>query len=409
MLPQINGKDLLSCSENDLSVLIENVDYRENEYLDYKQSFSFLEMEKGKEREAKKIEFKMDVCSFANTDGGYLIYGISEQNGCATEIEGIDIPNDNIDRFELDRRNDLAGIQPKIPSVQFHFIKLKTGRYVVVLYIKDDGFSPYIYLEDEKNYKIYNRSGNRKNVIGYNELRRMFNNSFSLEQSITNYRKERIRYYNQLSESFGKRFVHLCMIPETFIDSSYRKNIYALARAKQITFETIFSGLGVDSSLIPCVDGIRFVPYSPDRLNADCYVKNNGIVEVCISLDNHTNSMPEKYPDGFLPWQWLWEKIRNILYNYFKIYKAVSTEERVYIGLSIVGCRNVRTETQEYSFDHTGCIDRNEIICDPVEIVKVNDTDETGALLKKLYISYVLAIGVKNDKELNKLIDEVFG
>ena len=30
MLPQINGKSILECTEDDLSVLIENEDYREN-------------------------------------------------------------------------------------------------------------------------------------------------------------------------------------------------------------------------------------------------------------------------------------------------------------------------------------------------------------------------------------------
>ena len=408
MLPQINGKDLLSCDENDLSVLIENSDYRENDYLDYKQSFSFLEMEKGKEREAKKIEFKIDVCSFANTDGGYLIYGISEQNGCVTEIEGIDIPNDNTDRFELDRRNDLAGIQPKIPSVQFHFIKLKTGRYVVVLYIKADGFSPYIYLEDEKNYKIYNRSGNRKNVIGYNELRQMFNRSFSLEQSITGYRKERILYYSQLGESFGKSYAHLCIIPETFVDPNYRKNMYALSRVKNIAFDTIFSELGIVSSMIPCVDGIRFVPISNDRINSECYVKNNGIVEVCLSLDKHLYNNREKYPDGFLPWEWLWRYLKNIVREYVDVFKNINTGERVYIGLSIVGCRNIQTEERDLPVEFQGRIDRDEVICDLVDIIRLNDT-EYEKVMKKLYISYLLAIGIQDDRRLNALIDEVYG
>ena len=97
MLPLINGKSFLSCVESDLLVLLDNEDYRENEYIDYKLSFAFLEIEKGKEREKKKIEFKIDVCSFANADGGYLIFGIQDNNGCASAIKGIDIPNDDTD------------------------------------------------------------------------------------------------------------------------------------------------------------------------------------------------------------------------------------------------------------------------------------------------------------------------
>ena len=36
MLPLINGKSFLSCAESDLLVLLDNEDYRENEYIDYK-------------------------------------------------------------------------------------------------------------------------------------------------------------------------------------------------------------------------------------------------------------------------------------------------------------------------------------------------------------------------------------
>lgn len=46
MLPTINNKSFLECNEEDLKVLIENPDYRENEYIDYKQNFSFLEVPK---------------------------------------------------------------------------------------------------------------------------------------------------------------------------------------------------------------------------------------------------------------------------------------------------------------------------------------------------------------------------
>ena len=59
MLPLINGKSFLSCVESDLLVLLDNEDYRENEYIDYKLSFAFLEIEKGKEREKRRLYSKL--------------------------------------------------------------------------------------------------------------------------------------------------------------------------------------------------------------------------------------------------------------------------------------------------------------------------------------------------------------
>ena len=91
MLPKINGKSFLECTEDDLKNLLDNPDFRENEYIDYKQNFAFLELPKGKERNEKIAEFKSDVCSFANANGGFLIFGISDVEGCASELIGIEI------------------------------------------------------------------------------------------------------------------------------------------------------------------------------------------------------------------------------------------------------------------------------------------------------------------------------
>ena len=44
MFPKINNKSLLDCTEEDLQTLIDNPDYRENEYIDYKKTFTHLDL-----------------------------------------------------------------------------------------------------------------------------------------------------------------------------------------------------------------------------------------------------------------------------------------------------------------------------------------------------------------------------
>ena len=124
MLPQINNKPILNCTEEDFKVLLHNPDYRENQFLDYKKDFAFLKVPKEKSEQiaVKIIEFRNDICSFANAEGGYIIYGISDDQGTADEILGVDI--DNPDKFELDLRNRLIPIMPKVPPVQFQFVPL---------------------------------------------------------------------------------------------------------------------------------------------------------------------------------------------------------------------------------------------------------------------------------------------
>ena len=65
MLPTINNKSFLDCNEVDLKNIIENFDYHENEYIDYKENLHYLEIPKDtKDRKALiaqgKCEFKSD-------------------------------------------------------------------------------------------------------------------------------------------------------------------------------------------------------------------------------------------------------------------------------------------------------------------------------------------------------------
>lgn len=409
MLPKINNKSFLECSEEDLEVLIDNPDFRENEYIDYKQNFAFLEFPKGKERNTKKVEFKNDVCSFANAEGGYLLFGISDKNGCASELVGIDIPNCNTDKYELDRRNDLASINPKTPYLNFHFVKLKNGRYVVIIYIKNDNFAPYIHIENEKNYQIYKRSGSGKRIMTYTELKNMFNKSISLDKEIYDYRKERINYYKYQSETDSKysHFMLLHIIPETFMDPSYNHNIFFLEKIKDIHFSSMFLEFGSIKPFMPCVDGIRFILYDEQNIQSECYVNNNGVVECFCPLNNYLHLGDAQYPNGFISWKCIWDKIKTTCDGYSDKFKELYSNEKVFVCISIIGCKGV-ISNNNFELSYKGKIDRDYVICNPVIINNLNDEEENQLLLKKLYIEYLLSIGVKYNDELTRLIKEVY-
>ena len=403
----INNKGPEAFNEKDLEVLIDNADYRENEILDYKQTFSFLEYSKGKEREEKKAEFKNDICAFANADGGYLVYGICDKNGCATEITGIEIKDQDTDRFELDRRNDLNGILPKIPTLKFYFIPLSNSKYVVIIQVSHDGFAPYLHIFNEGNYKIYKRTGNGKKAVSYSELKQMFNQSLSLEKEIFQYRRERIDYYRE-NLLLGERFVLFNIIPEAFLDSSYSKNLFLLERAGKVKLSSLFSAFNCGTSSIPCVDGLRFIPYSDDIAKAECYVKNNGIIEGGFGLDERVHLEDPKYQNGFLPYGWLWDKIVEIIRKYTEIYTELPHGNRQFICLSLIGCKGMQTDNDFYH-DFTGTIDRDEVLCEPAVWDKSSGNEDIEFFMKKMYISFLLAIGVKHNQTLSKLVKEVYG
>ena len=46
VFPTINNKQIIDCNEEDLQSILDNSEYRENQYIEYKGSFSFQKVPK---------------------------------------------------------------------------------------------------------------------------------------------------------------------------------------------------------------------------------------------------------------------------------------------------------------------------------------------------------------------------
>ncbi len=397
----------MDCTREDFLTIVGNQDYRENEFLDYKQNFSFLEYDKNNPKRAEHIaEFRSDVCAFANANGGYIIYGIQDEKGMAKNIIGIDIPDNNTDKFELDRKNNLNSILPKIPSIKFRFILLDNGKYLVLLFVQHDLFTPYLCLENEKNYHIYRRVGNGKSPMSYSEMKNMFIQSLSLDKEIQNYRQERIMFYKSMEdneENHYSKFFLMHIIPDTFLDTNYNKNLFMEERNKNIKTNELFSPVNCGNYSIPNVDGLRFTSYNHIE---ECKLNNNCVAEVFFPLYEYLNIgyMIDKYPYGYLASTAVWDKISETIYNYIEVLKIILDTNRIFVCLAIAGCKNVATG--EKVFGNGPCIDRDLIVCAPVVFENINDGNLTENQIKQLHIEYLLALGIKNSKELNSLLLE---
>ena len=59
MLPTINGKSLLECSYDDFLTIIDDPDFKESLYIDYKRDFDIIRCDKGNQtiKQEKISEF----------------------------------------------------------------------------------------------------------------------------------------------------------------------------------------------------------------------------------------------------------------------------------------------------------------------------------------------------------------
>lgn len=81
---------------------------------------------------------------------------------------------------------------------------------------------------------------------------------------------------------------------------------------------------------------------------------------------------------------------------------------KTYLSISILGCKDVITENKEFDYFYTGKIDRNQILCNPIVIENMDDDDKKELLLKKLYVDYLISIGVKYHDDLIKYMKELY-
>lgn len=401
MLPKINGKDILDCTEEDLGELINNPDFRENEYLDYKETFSIIYA--SKEKKQKEInEFRNDICSFANSAGGYLLYGIKENGeGIAEELVGIDV--DNKDQFELNLKTYLNKIYPRIPSYRTSFIRLDNEKYVVVLYISHDYFAPYIHLVDEKNYLIYKRAGNSKIVIPYMELRNMFTQSLSLNKEVELFRKDRINYYRYetpLKKPEDEQFVLIHIIPENFVNVTNSKNAFVLYK-KDAWFSRLFGIVSREFGCTPTVDGARAINEDYEEIR----LYNNMIAEYYYPLRCHQSVRIE---DPRFAYECHWMQIILLLKNYIESASKLFADERFFVCVSIVGCTNF-TSNEDFESGTISQIDRDICMITPIIYQNLSDKNELEKTTKELRLEYLLSLGISRGKEIDLLIKEVYG
>ena len=405
MLPTINGKSFLECSEDDFKEIINDSVFRENEFIDYKEFFSIDNHPKGPERDKAIAEFRSDICSFANANGGFLIIGIHEDNGVPSNICGIEIKDDNPDRFELRLKNYLQAIQPRVPSCQFHFIMLENGKTLVIIFIKHDAFAPYIHLENGKDYRVYKRMGNSKTVIAYADLKKMFVKSVALEKEIRDYRLERIEVF----QKYGKKtyltsppFFLFHIIPETFLDTTYNQNYYVIEKKKRANFIELFYKVGDVVGFMPTVDGLNFPPRTTD---VQCNLCNNGIVEVyqplCTFLKKDSENRDRLDYWGIL------STIDEVFPQYMRKMNPFLSANFVYLCCSIVDCENIYTDCREGSLVH-GKIDREIVLCPPVMIENSDDDSSIELAKKRLKLDVSLSVGIKNSQLLNDLINDLY-
>ncbi|MGQ3085348.1 MAG: AlbA family DNA-binding domain-containing protein [Hydrogenophaga sp.] len=178
-------RNILETSQADIQRLIAD-HVQEGAHIDFKR-----ELPAAWDSSAKH-ELLADVTAFANSGGGDIVYGVSENESaeasaiCPLELSSVDQEVRRLQDFIL----NLA--EPRLPGVQVQAVSVnESGKegHVLVVRVPQSWASPH---RVKTNQHVYVREGLRKRPLDVPELRALFVRSETQAQRVRDFRSDRL-------------------------------------------------------------------------------------------------------------------------------------------------------------------------------------------------------------------------
>lgn len=143
--------------------------------------------------EGRTIEFKRDlpgdapeartkflaaVTSFANAQGGDLLYGVDAPNGMAAAVPGVEVADVDAATLRLEEKLR-AGVAPRLLDRKFRWVRLASGRQVLAIRIQPGLAAPHRVIF-KNNGRFHGRGSAGKFEMDVHDLRHAFTESAAL-------------------------------------------------------------------------------------------------------------------------------------------------------------------------------------------------------------------------------------
>jgi hypothetical protein len=209
-------------TEADLQALIDH-EVRESRTLDYKRDWP-------SERDAR-IEIAKDVCAFANSLGGDLVFGIREEGGAAAGIVPLRLANLDADLLTLTNAlHDL--LEPRVSGGLYaHPVPLEDGGHVIVLRVSASPGAPHRVTRDNH---FYTRTSVGKAPMDVHGIRHAFAAGTALGQQIRAFRDDALARIERRENPIPNLDCPVCIchvVPVTAFSRPETHGIDALAVA----------------------------------------------------------------------------------------------------------------------------------------------------------------------------------
>ncbi|WP_053322557.1 helix-turn-helix domain-containing protein [Mariprofundus ferrooxydans] len=339
-------KPLQQIAEADIQDLLDN-EVPEGRSLDYKLTLPG-------NSDADKKEFLADVSSFANAAGGHLVFGISEQGGIPTNIEGLS--GVDLDA-EILRLENLVrdGIDPRIPGLHMKAVERGDDAPVLIIHIPKSWMGPHM-VTFKNTSKFHTRNSAGKYQMDVTEIRSAFSVSDELPKKIEAFRNERL----------AKIIAGETPVP---IKDEPRLAVHIMPLSAFTPFHSIAPSelYQINQHLSP----LRTLGYSP-RINLDglvvytgadpefigyCQTFRSGIIEAVdasILRANESNAIPSII---------LVQAVEQGVGKYLLAFKALEIMEPAILQISLLGAKGYKLADGDiWDWQSSPALDRETLL-----------------------------------------------
>ncbi len=356
------NKSIEEIKKEDLITLIENK-VAENLYIEYKSELNIG-------TDSEKKEFLADISSFANSQGGYIIYGISEEQGYPKELIGIKI--DNIDEVKLKLENIIRdGIKPRIQGIKIQEVIIDDEKMCIIIYIPKSYSSPHMISYQLKgSERFFSRNSSGKYPLDIQEIRNAFISNEGLKEKINDfymYRVIKIKNNDIVLPLYGISKIVLHLIPFSSFNYFNKYNLELIELytndKNKISILNLILGTIRDYSLFPNyrfnIDGLLIYNcYQKRDLYTQIY--RNGIIEAvnAFLLEKNINFTIEG--KNTVPLKALKEILIYTIPNFLELYKIWNLPPPIFLKLTLLNINNYKVVIDKNKFSQYE-IDREDL------------------------------------------------
>lgn len=361
-------------NENDILFLIDNK-ISEGKNLDFKARFH------KKPTDSEKKELSKDLSSFANSDGGDLVFGICEKNGQADSLsDDIGVSLDEVEKVKEDfLRRSYDIVEPPILNIKFKHINVD-GKLIIIIRVEKSFNAPH--RANDRTY--YFRLEKESKPMPTDQLRRLFFEGVNLEKDIKQFHLERINTYRD-----GLSVVTIVNEPKLVFHfvpvGSYLNNIkYEIGRSN---FGLHPSQMSSSSNMIPTIDGVMSYPGASNNIKdvRSCSVLfRNGICEIITKINYRIATLNNiKYKMLFL--KDIEDNIDEAVRKSFNVMNALDVQGPYYILCSLFDVERC-SANYDYSGDYPVVRLRQNLLSYPIlKLERLDSNEETLEDVNSIY------------------------